>query len=322
MPLPVIRSIRAYTLDPDYIIVEWAIEPTTLDLTQYAVEVWRGEAEGGPYTRVSMTMVASDVYDIQDRGVNLRSKWRKFFYRVRLISRADANVYQDYGSTPWKRVLAGELPGGVTMEAPPDIYALEAIRRFNLVLSGYGGRRVLVSVQKTWGQRCPNCWDALKRRCKSSKCVTCFSTGLVGGYFSPMEAWALKPPHREAVQLTSLFEMQIDDRIMWLGRYPRVKPRDVITSIDGDRFRVIAVSRSEKAWALTRQTVQVRRLDRGQVEYKIPISSKDWAINSLTAGVMREHIRATDIDSYYAAGGTQAQASVDPRASAKSDIPT
>lgn len=303
MALPIVRNIRVYTLDPDAITVEWEIEPTQLDLTQYTVEVWRSESEGGIYQRVSLTMIAGDIFDFQDRGVNLLSKWRNFYYRIRITDRNNTGSYQDYGSNEWRKVLEGEDPGGVVMEAPPDMFALESIRRFNLVLREFGGRRVMVSVQKTWGQTCPVCWDPLKRRRKMSHCQTCFDTGILGGFFQPMEAWAMKPPHQAMNQLTPLFELQADDRVMWFSRYPRLKPRDVITTIDGDRFRVLSINRSEKAWALTRQTVQVRRISRDQVEYKIPIGEKDWNRDNLTVGAVREHIRAMDIDSYYQAIG-------------------
>ena len=301
MALPVVRNIRVYTLDRDYITIEWEVEPTTLDLTQYAVEVWRSESEGGQYQRVSLTMIAGDIFDFQDRAVNLLSKWRNFYYRIRVINRNDTDSFMDFGSNAWRKVLAGEDPGGMCLEAPPDMFALESIRRFNLVLREYAGRRCLVSVEKTWGQRCPSCWDALKSRRSKSHCLTCFDTGLLGGFFQPMETWAMKPPHQVANHLTPLFELQVDDRVMWFPRYPRLKPRDIITTIDGDRFRVIRISRAEKAQSLTRQTVQVRRLSRDQVEYSLPIGRKDWDRNNLTVGAMREHIRATDIDSYYTA---------------------
>lgn len=301
MALPVVRNIRLYTLDVNYITVEWEVEPTTLDLTQYAVEVWRSESEVGPYSRVSMTMVASDYFDFQDVSVNLLSKWRNFYYRVRIINRNDTDEYQDHGSEEHRKVLLGAAVGGVVLETPPDLYALEAIRRFDLVLREHGGRRGLVSVSRTWGQRCPACWDTLKRRQKKSGCLTCFDTSLAGGFFSPTETWFMKPPHKVSTQLTPLFEMQADDRIMWFSRSPRLKPRDIVHTIEGDKFRVIDIGRSEKAGALTRQVVQVRRLSRDQVEYKIPILQTDWGRDNLTVTAMREHIRATDLDSYYKA---------------------
>jgi hypothetical protein len=301
--LPVVRNIRVYTLDVNYITVEWELEPTQLDLVGYAVEVWRSESEGGPYQRVSLTMVAADIFDFRDVAVNLLSKWRNFFYRIRVINRANTAEFMDFGSNDYRRVLKGEDCGGCVMEAEPDIFALESIRRFMLVMREFGGRRVLACVERTWGQHCTNCYDHLKRRSKMSGCLTCFDTTYAGGFFQPMEAWCMKPPHQVSVQLSALFEMQADDRVMWFSRYPRLKPRDIIITTEGDRFRCIAMARSEKAQSLTRQTWQIRRLSRDQVEYRIPISTQDWSRNNFTAGAMREHVRATCLESYYKAIG-------------------
>jgi hypothetical protein len=128
-------------------------------------------------------------------------------------------------------------------------------------------------------------------------------TNFVGGFFRPIEAFSMKPPHDVMVQLTSLFKLEADDRVMWFSRFPELKPGDVVLNTEGERHRVVRVGRSEKASALTRQTVQVRHLSRDQVEYKIPISASDWGRDNLTAGAIREHIRAQDIESYYTAVG-------------------
>lgn len=298
--MPTVRNIRVYTLDRDALTVTWEISETQEDLAQYRVSVWRSESAAGPYTRVSMEMNAQDVYDFEDRGVNLYSKWREFCYRVRLTKASDA-TYVDFGSVDPGKVLNGADPGGVISAAPPDLEALEAIRRFDLVLREYAGRKVLVLKERTWGQRCPNCWDYLKRRRSKSGCATCYDVGVSGGFFSPMQAAAMKMPGQSAAQLTPIFEMQPNDQVMWFSSKPRLKPRDIVIDIDGRRWRVIAIGKSEKSWALTRQSAQVRMISRDQIEYTIPISSQDWDVNSLTVGPMRQQIRATDIESYHKA---------------------
>jgi hypothetical protein len=301
MGLPVARNIRVFTLHPEYVTVEWELEPTTLDLAQHTVQVWRSESEGGAYQPVSPGMNAADVYSFRDHTLSMLSKWRHFFYRVRVSGGGD---FQDYGSEDPRRVLAGADPGGAVMEAQPDLFALESIRRFDLVLREFGGQRVLAMAGKTWGQRCTVCWDALKRRRTRSDCQTCFGKGIIGGYFRPQETWCMKPPHRMMNQITPLFEMQADDRIMWFSRHPRLKPGDLVANIVGERFRVIAINRSEKGQALTRQTVQLRNLSRDQVEHRYPISEDDWERDTLTTGAVREHIRAMDINSYHEAVGS------------------
>ena len=296
--MPYVRNIRVYTLDRDALTVTWEIGETQDDLSLYTVSVWRSESAVGPYARVSMEMISQDVYDFEDRGVNLYSKWREFFYRIRLTKVSD-QTYVDFGSVDYRKVLDGADPGGVISEAPPDLEALESIRRFDLVLREYAGRRVLVLSERTWGQRCPNCWDYLKRRRTLSGCPQCFDVGISGGYFSPAQAFAMKPAGQQLVQLTPLFELQPNDQVMILSSKPRVKPRDIVIDIDGRRWRILSVSRSEKGWSLTRQTVQVRMISRDQAEYKIPVQVSDWSVDSLSAGAVRQQIRATDIESYY-----------------------
>jgi len=299
--MPTVRNIRVYTLERDALTVSWEIEYTLEDLATYSISIWRSESGAGPYQRVSNEMNAQDVYEFQDRGLNLFSKWREFYYRVRLTKGADGS-FVEFGSTDPLQVLRNSAdPGGVVSEAPPDIEALESIRRFALVLREFSGRRVLVLSERTWGQRCPACWDNLKRRRNKANCKACFDTGVAGGYFRPVETFASKPSMQQQVQLTPLFEMQPNDQAMYFAARPRIKPRDLVIDIDGRRWRVLTVAKNEKAWALTRQVAQVRMVSRDQVEYDIPIEASDWSVDSLTAGPMRQHLRSTDIDSYHKA---------------------
>lgn len=298
--MPVVRNIRVYTLERDSLTVTWEIAETQEDLSFYTVSVLRGESAAGPYERVSMEMNAQDYYDFIDVGVNLYSKWREFYYRIRLTKVADSS-YVDFGSVDGVKVLNGADPGGVTSESPPDLEAMESIRRFDLVLREFAGHKVLVLTERTWGQRCPSCWDYLKRRRTKSGCLSCFDVGVAGGFFQPVQAAAMKPAGQQQVQLNSMFELQPNDQAMIFSSRPRLKPRDIIIDIHGKRWRVINVGRSEKSWALTRQSAQVREITRDQVEYSIPITEESWGVDSMTSGPLRQQIRATDIDSYHKA---------------------
>lgn len=291
----VAQAIRVFTLERDAITVSWEIKDTVEDMNTYTVSVWRSESAGGPYQRVSQEMNAGDVFLFEDRSVNIFSKWREFFYRIR-FSKDDAS--QEYGSTDPGQVLNGKDPGGVVMEAPPDIEALETMRRFELVLREYAGRQVITLTERTWGQTCGQCWDALKRRRTMSSCQTCFDTGYAGGFFSPVLTRCMKPPSQIMTSINPMFEIQPNDLVMWFGPRPRLKPRDVVIGIDGRRWRVINLAPSEKGWARTRQTIQMRELSKDQIEYKIPIKQSDWGVDNMTAGALRQHIRATNMESY------------------------
>jgi hypothetical protein len=290
-----IRNIRVYSTDRDAITVTWEVADTVEDVSTYTVSVLRSQSATGMYNQVSLDMNAEDVFRFDDRGANILSKWREFYYRVK-VTKVGGAEEQEYGSTPPEEVLQGKDPGGVTMGALPDLEALEAIRRFGLVLQEYSGRTVLLLKERTWGQRCLQCWDSLKRRVSRSDCQTCFRTGFSGGYFPPTEVRMLKPPHQEVVALTSLVELQPNDVIMWFNADPHIKPRDLVVDTEMRRWRAINIRRSEKSQALTRQTVQMRLISRDQIEYKIPV--RGWTRDNVTAAAHRQYIRATDVDSY------------------------
>jgi hypothetical protein len=297
----VVRNIEVYSLDRDLLTVSWEITPTSETLSDYTIAVLRSGAPGGPYTVVSQEMDASQVSFFEDRGVNLLSKWREHYYRIRVTDTGDSST-QEYGSTDPQRVIQdGVDPQGVVMAAPPDLIAVEAIRRFQLILDEYNAREVLLLKRRSWGQRCTDCVDPLTNRRTKSDCKSCYGTMWTGGYFYPQKTRVLKPPHKVMVQAHQLFEMEPKDAVMWINGYRRVTPRDLIIDTENNRWRVIAIARSEKGQALTRQTVQVRQLSRDQIEYGLPIEQSSWGETPLSSGSHREYVRATDIDSYYEA---------------------
>lgn len=293
----VAKNIRLFTLNRDSITVSWDIDNTTEDLADYTIYVLRSQFDAGPYEVVSPGIAASSSDTFVDTGVNLLSKYRLYHYRVRVSFVSGSKVTStDYGNAPIEKVLAGENPGSVILEALPDLEALEAIRRFDLVAKEYIGRKVLALSRKTTGTRCTVCWDALKRRKTRSDCRNCFNTGVVGGYFAPQQTYAVKPPTNVASQLSGIFELEVHDCIMWISSMPRLKPRDLIVDAENKRWRVVAVRRSEKLWALTRQTIQMREISKDQAEFHIPLSS--WDVNRLSSSPLRQFIRASDIDSF------------------------
>ena len=267
----VVKDIKVFTLDRDSLTISWSLESSVADPSLYTVAVLRSSSEAGPYSVLSSELGAGSINSYEDTSVNLHSRFREYFYRVRATETATGST-QTYGSAPLQAIVSGEEPGSVFLEAFPDLEALEAIRRFDLVAKEYAGRRVLVLTNRSEGTHCTNCWDLLKRRRKFSNCATCYGTGRTSGYFSPAECYAVKPPGKEVAALTPLFELQPNDAVMWFSSTPRLSPRDLVIDADGRRWRVLQVEKSEKLWALTRQTAQLREITKDQVEYDVPIS--------------------------------------------------
>lgn len=260
------------------VLVRWYISPTSLDLSAVDVHIERAYSVSGPFDLVGI-VPASAVPEFTDPDIHLLSKHTTPFYRLR----------------------AGDTVTAPTGLGPPqDIYGLEATNRFELILREFAGRRVLVLTKRTGGQRCPECWDALKNKVSRSNCKTCFATGFAGGFYSPRETWAMKPPSAVIAQLTQLIKLEPDDLAFWMSNTPTLSPGDCIVSAEGTRYRVLQNRPLEKAWSATRQTISARTLSRDQVEYDIPIPPDIWEVTSLTAGALREHIRAHNLEDHQA----------------------
>jgi hypothetical protein len=292
----VVRNIRVSTLKQNALTVSWEIESTTLSLVDYTLTVLRSDSEAGEFSAVGSPFLASSTDEYEDTTVNLYSKIREHRYRIRVTRSADGE-YLDYGTADPNLVMQGEDPGSVSLRSPPDIQALEAIRRFDIMLQEYAGRKLLLFTQKTWGTRCTTCWDKLKRRRTRSSCPDCYDTGIDGGYWEHKETWAMKAPADVTTAIGKVMELQPRDVVMVFSASPRIKPRDMIVDAEGIRYRVLQLPVvGEKLRALTHQRVVIRELSRDQVEYTIDI---DWDIDPFTATPSRQHIAAVDIDSYY-----------------------
>lgn len=292
-----IRNLRVGAYAYEGLTVFWEIEPTTEDLASFEIVILRSGAWAGEYVPVSPPFPADTAYFFLDETADLLSLQRDFFYQVS-VRDVNTDETQIYGSTPTSQVQQGAEPGGVRLEVPPDLEAAESIRRFGLILREFSGERVLHLTPRTWGQHCPECWDALKRRAVKSSCLTCWGTGFAGGYWPPLLMRVLKAGTQHVNQLTQLFKMEPRDQILQAGAVPPIKPADLLISVDGVRRRVISVSENLKNGALTKQHLQVRALTRDQVEYQIRVEESAWDGNSLSARPLRQYLKASDIDSY------------------------
>jgi len=289
-----VANINVSTLSRESLTITWTIVNTTENLDNYTLSIHRSMGQSGPYQPITKEFLASSAYQFVDTSVNLFSKNREYYYRIRALNTTTSESLF-YGSTDPVEVLKGENPRGAYLESPPDIQAIEAIRRNDLLLREYIGRKVLFLKRKDTGTRCTKCWDAVKRRRTQSNCLSCYDTGVTGGYYSAQETYCAKSPESNTSALTPIFELQPGDLVLTFSSFPRVFPRDLVIA-DDKRYRVLGVRKAEKLWSVTHQTVQVRELSKDQVEYKLDVTA--WGKNTFTASPKRQHINATDIESY------------------------
>jgi hypothetical protein len=104
-----------------------------------------------------------------------------------------------------------------------------------LLYSQYAGNPSTVIKRKTWGTHCPLCWDNLRRQTTKSKCPTCNGTGLVVGYYQPIEvqiSYETSPKDATHTQTGMDVFSTIGAR---MSNYPIVRPGDIVINNDTNR---------------------------------------------------------------------------------------
>lgn len=153
----------------------------------------------------------------------------------------------------------------------------DLVRRDRLVLQPVRpGKRPIVGVksfvyiEKTFGERCEECWDDIKRLVRDAQCQSCYRTGFEGGYFDPILFYADYDPDPKIVNLTRYFELQSTQIGAWTSNFPPISPRDVIIEESNERWRVAGVKVIEYRRKRFRQFLQLEHLERSEVQQRLP----------------------------------------------------
>lgn len=247
-----VENIRVRSLSVDFLEVRWTIVSTTEDVYDYTFQVLRSEAPMGPFEPVSPLM--EDRYFFLDNRLINGNRFRQTHYKIRVTHKPSGDV-KDFGP--------------VGREAEPDLIAQEIRSHINLLMREFVGRRCWVLPARTFGQRCPACWnEAMKKRVKSG-CRTCYDTGFVRGYHSPIESFIQIDPSAKAEQQTNVGNLQQQNTTLRMGFFPPLKPRDLIIEAENRRWRVTNVSSTERLRAVIHQEVQVHEIPSSDIEYLI-----------------------------------------------------
>ena len=254
-----VKNIRVLSLDLDYLDVVWEIEDTAEDLQDYSFRVLRSGGPAGPFSLISPPF--KDIYLYRDADAPQLRKDQRFYYKIR-VTQASTSTTRDYPTTVNGVYHGPELP----------LVGLEMANARKLLMQEFNGRRVWVFPIRTFGQRC-TCWDHNTDRRLRSNCVTCYDTGFVGGFHSPIDTWMQIDPDGTAKQLTMMAEGEVHNTPARLSNFPPLKPRDIIVEAENVRWRVGPhVQTREQLRAIVSQDVVLHEIPHGDIEFRLPIN--------------------------------------------------
>lgn len=171
--------------------------------------------------------------------------------------------------TPLDRVQ----PRSIAENNRQDWIWREAVRRNGWMLQ-QGGERVLLYIKKRLGEKCHVRDAETTARNKSGvkRCLTCYGTGIKGGYVGPIEIIISSPETAKEIDLSErglrlkwVFET-------WTGPVPLINQRDFIIRKDGLRMLVGPVQPIYCDTSILQQEFSVESLDEGDIRYKVPVT--------------------------------------------------
>ncbi len=255
------RNTKVISFSLEHQDVYWEIENTSEDIQEYDFFVSRSESELGPWQPIAGPLV--DRFYVRDNSVPLMNANRVLFYQVRAVKRTAGT---EVVTAPFSRL--GPLP----------LDALEIVRNEEIVLREHAGTKVWVFPIRTFGQRCPQCWDRALGKVTDDACPTCWSTGFSGGYHYPVECWAQLDSPTQVEQITTNTQLQPNAVTMRVGPVPSLMPLDLVVDHLNRRWRVSAVANTTRFGIPVRQQPTLIRVAKGSVEDAIPLQVNTGAI--------------------------------------------
>jgi len=270
------------SLDIDYLEVSWKIKDTTEDVLDYTFQVLRSESPGGPWDPV--TEEITDRYIVRDILPRPFHAGRLMNYILRVRNKMTGDM-QEYGPT--------------TKKPEDDLVSLELKRHLQILFREFAGTRCWILPVRSFGQRCPSCWDKTLSKRMRSGCGTCFDTGFVRGYLNPVEVWLQIDPGSslsEQNQNTGpTHQMNTTARLPDFGFG---KPRDLLVEGDNRRWRVVSVNYTEHNRSPVMLEYQLHQIPEGDIEYKIPINL-DEALRDIRFSPSRNFTNPHNLESFH-----------------------
>lgn len=260
-----IARLYARSFDLDHLDIFWELKDFDGNINQFTFQILRSESAAGPWE--PLTPEFKDRYYFRDVSPALLHKWRNLYYILRVKDITSAEV-KDFGPT--------------SQQSEPDLIALEIMRQEDVLFREFIGRKVWLFPVRTFGAKC-TCYDRVSGRRTRSNCITCYDTGYLGGFLSPIECFVQLDPSANSPVNTPMMEQQPNDTSARLISFPPIKPKDVLIEGENKRWRVVKVATTQRLRSDVHQELTLHEIPRGDIEYKLPVKIADLTSLTLSA---------------------------------------
>lgn len=256
-----INSLDVTSYNGQSLKLTWSIEPTSEIITDYEIDVYRSETTSSgisEYDLIASGISANDYEYVDTSVAQLLNIGRPWFYKLKVIN-----------STTLDNSIQPAEPSYLKDSTPDRIFR-EIIRQKSIVLNNprYSGRDFKLIKKRSWGTHCPDCWDETLQRSTNSKCLTCYGTGWLNGYYNSVSIRGMKNPSPKMNQINMFGEWKPSDSLLYMLGDPPLKPRDIVADDDNNLWTVVQVRTIERLGYIIEQNAQLALIAQDDFLYK------------------------------------------------------
>ena len=279
MDLPEFRSLTVIRPNGRVLGLHWSLRPHAWDPSDLRFVVFRSTGPEGPWEEVGVAEQGR--YDFTDLDVVGAGIHRSYYYIVRCASVSG----KGFSDSPVRR-----------LEHDPDHIALEMIRKKNLFLTVRSGIAAAVLPRKSWGAKCPRCYNRERGLPEDADCPVCYGTGYSGGFLNPILVPALFNPPRMALLAAGL-KYEPNQIYVEVSNWPLLYAHDVLVDRTMNiRYRVDQVTPTSHRMHVVSQVALLLRVDDNDVLYDLPIPGPEHKLEArswdlVTRGEIHDAVR-------------------------------
>lgn len=216
----------------------------------------------------SMNTGGAPIFDVYRSGAEDSDYVKLNTFPLTTPQFLDTTTRQDSNSSFDYYIVAVTTFGGQVFHSEPfflvydrkmkdraRILAKELDRRNWLLLRKFTGVETLLFKEKTYGERCTECWSEKYQKIMKPQCVTCAGTSYMKGYYDPVKTYFQYEPHHKSKDLFHFGRVDPNLSGAWTVSYPNINVGDIL--LRQHDFRMFRVERTD---VTSLQTVEVRQM--------------------------------------------------------------
>ena len=233
--------------------MEWFIPFFWGDCT---FNIYRSANEVGPFLKVNDVAIHSNKYS--DPIPPLSSKFNLEYFKLEII-RPDGSIYHTKATT-WIRGIEKKI----------ELKLSDIQRREWLLLRKFVGVESAIFNKKTYGKRCPICWDEKAKKVVRDACTNCYGSGFDKGYWKHTSTYIQYEPTPNQSMEAAFGKFEPNQIGAWTIAMPQINAKDMVFRIaDNKMYEVVSVANTELRTVAVRQLLQLAELSKSDIEYQL-----------------------------------------------------